>query len=243
MIHFKKTLICSAVVIAMGNATGYAATTFNNNFTMLDNGGGLVGGTNDVVFTWDGTLNTNSATAVVNATITSNTPFFGVNWQAYDIKIYGPGAYSLSTADTLGGPGCPILGETCAGDGSTYGGPAGTYNVTVNNNQIMANMKFAWNGTEGIDVVDVWQAGSWSTLNPGNPIFKGPGGSYKGPTYDNTSIDWNGDGVAGAGMIDGPFKGFNANFNVNVVPLPATFWLFGSGLIGLVGFMRKNRNR
>ena len=243
MIHFKKMLICLAIVMAMGSATGYAATTFNNNFTMLTPAAGLVGGTNDVVFTWDGTLNTNPATAVVNATISSNTPFFGVNWQAYDIKVYGPGSYAISTADTPGGPGCPATGGTCAGDGSLSGGQPGTYNVTANANQIMAHMKFAWNGTQGIDVIDVWQPGSWTTLNPGNPISTAPGGTYQGPVYDFISIDWNGNGTAGAGMIDGPFKGFNANFNVNVVPLPATFWLFGSGLMGLVGFMRKHRNR
>lgn len=243
MIHFKKMLTCSAIVMAMSGAPVHAATTFNNNFTMLAGNGGIVGGTNDVTFTWDGTLNTNPATAVVNATITSNTPFFGVPWQAYDIKIYGPGTYALSTADTPGGPGCPTTGGTCAGDGSVSGGAPGTYNVTTNANQIMAHMKFAWNGTQGIDVIDVWQAGSWTTLNASNPIFKGLGGAYSGPAYSLISTDWNGDGVAGGGMIDGPFSGFNANFNVNVVPLPAAFWLFGSGLIGLVGFVRKHRNR
>lgn len=31
------------------------------------------------------------------------------------------------------------------------------------------------------------------------------------------------------------------DFNVSFVPLPQSVWLFGSGLLGLVGFMRKNR--
>ena len=83
----------------------------------------------------------------------------------------------------------------------------------------------------------------WTTLNAGNPIFTGRGGTYSGPTYSWVSTDWDGDSIAGGSMIDGPFKGFNANFNVNVVPLPTAFWLFGSGLMGLFGFMRKRRNR
>ena len=46
-------------------------------------------------------------------------------------------------------------------------------------------------------------------------------------------------------MVDGPFTGFNANFNirpeVSAVPVPAAAWLFGSGLIGLVGLARRKQ--
>ncbi|HIN82084.1 MAG TPA: hypothetical protein EYN01_04060, partial [Chromatiales bacterium] len=51
------------------------------------------------------------------------------------------------------------------------------------------------------------------------------------------------DGIGGSPMIDGPFGGFNANFDitsvhitdVNPIPVPAAVWLFGSGLVGLAG--------
>jgi hypothetical protein len=46
----------------------------------------------------------------------------------------------------------------------------------------------------------------------------------------------------------GPFGGFNANFNANltgtpdtVIPVPAAVWLFGSGLLGLVGIARRKK--
>ena len=58
------------------------------------------------------------------------------------------------------------------------------------------------------------------------------------------------DGVSGSPMIDGPFLGMNVNFDigsgnsltvlsVSSVPVPAAVWLFGSGLLGLIGVARR----
>ena len=60
-------------------------TSTGNTFTILDPGGSLIGGTNDVVFDWDGTLNTSVAGAVSNATLTSDEAFFGALWSAHDV--------------------------------------------------------------------------------------------------------------------------------------------------------------
>ena len=55
------------------------------------------------------------------------------------------------------------------------------------------------------------------------------------------------DGIMGLPMPqNGPFAGFNANFNANLapvstVPVPAAVWLFGSGLLGLVGIARRKK--
>ncbi|MHB8536156.1 MAG: hypothetical protein ACYDBW_12025, partial [Sulfuricaulis sp.] len=221
-----------AVLLALGalSSPAHAAvSSSNNNFTMLDSGAGLTGGTNDVVFTWDGTLNTDPATAVVNATITSATPFFGHLWSAYNVKIYGPGTYTISTADTAGGPGCPDVPQPNCASG-------GNYTVAVPVGEIMGHMKFAWNGTEGIDVIDIWTPGSWTTLNGTNPIEKAGGGSYTGPVYSLVSTDWDKNGVAGGGMIDGPFSGFNANFNISAITSTTNnnFTMLDSGA-GLTG--------
>ena len=59
--------------------------------------------------------------------------------------------------------------------------------------------------------------------------------------WDLMSKDVDGDGVNGLGMIDGPFGGFNANFNLRVVPVPAAVWLFGSGLMGFVTLARRKK--
>ena len=58
-------------------------------------------------------------------------------------------------------------------------------------------------------------------------------------------------GIGGNPMQDGPFQGFNANFDAQsltitnysptVIPVPAAVWLFGSGLLGLVGVARRKK--
>lgn len=60
------------------------------------------------------------------------------------------------------------------------------------------------------------------------------------------------DGIGGSPMDNGPFSGFNANFDIltahvdavtiDPVPVPAAVWLFGSGLLGLVGVARRRKS-
>ena len=60
------------------------------------------------------------------------------------------------------------------------------------------------------------------------------------------------DDIAGSRLIDGPFPGFNINLDigsgnsltvlsVSNVPVPAAVWLFGSGLLGLIGMARRKK--
>ena len=58
------------------------------------------------------------------------------------------------------------------------------------------------------------------------------------------------DGIGGSPMISGPFPGFNANFDftelhvmslTSTVPIPSAVWLFGSGLLGLIGIARRKK--
>ncbi|MDH5765682.1 MAG: VPLPA-CTERM sorting domain-containing protein, partial [Gammaproteobacteria bacterium] len=44
-------------------------------------------------------------------------------------------------------------------------------------------------------------------------------------------------------VVGGPFDGLTTEWTMDIrpVPLPAAFWLFASGLIGLFGFARKTR--
>ena len=203
MMQQCRKLAFSATIIF---ATAYGINTWastGNNFSMLDPTGSKVGGTNDVTFTWDGTLNTSVATAHVNATLASNTPFFGNQWTAHDVMVYGPGTYTIYT-------GCPAGQPDC--------GTGASYTVTVNPGQIMAHMLFDWSTNKNIDVIDVWEIGkpfpaqfmttSTKTTDPwsGDP----------NNVWTFMSTDWDGDGFNGGKMIDGPFAGFSANFNVMV---------------------------
>ncbi len=52
------------------------------------------------------------------------------------------------------------------------------------------------------------------------------------------------DTIGGSPMVAGPFQGYNANFDVisitvTSVPVPAAVWLFGSGLLGILGLGRR----
>jgi hypothetical protein len=185
-----------------------------NNFTMLDPGGGITGGTNDVEFFWDQQYNTSTSDAVTPATahmrLSSVTPFFQFNWTAHHIRVFGPGTYTIDTTCTVaqleaGTANCNNPLET--GQTQQY------YTFTVGANQIGAHMLFDWNVSTNIDVVDIWD--QTAMFSP-SLLYAGPVGSNSTDTvWDLMSSDWDGDSQNGAAMIDGPFKGFKANFNVN----------------------------
>lgn len=271
----KKTLIASGVALTFGTATAQAALvtdlfgpynffTDSANFTMLAGNSGVVGGTNDVVMTWDG--NGYSANSDYtgpggssNVTASSTAPFFGYSWTAHDIQVFTPGSYTF---------------DVTAGGGNAE---TGTVSMTVATGQLGMHMLFDWNGNLNIDVVVV--ADPFSVFGSGlvystqtntkgqfkcDTAFTGTiianclydGAMYGGagaPTKDQVwmlaSTDDNGDGIMGTPMATGgPFAGFNANFNANmsstpdtVVPVPAAVWLFGSGLLGLVGIARRKK--
>lgn len=217
--------ICAAPVLAGQYTYTSAVTSTGNNFTMLDPTGALVGGTNDVVFTWNGTLNDAVAGAVSNATLASDETFFGSRWDAHDVTMYGPGTYTIYD-------GC------AAGNAACGSGNAVTF--TVGPNQIGAHMLFDWPAGSGtnIDVVNVWDRNStWAAQNAPNPFWAGldDGTACTGTgcvvdgvantdttSFNFLSIDVNNNGIPGLPMTDGAFVNFNASFNVNGVNFPPT---------------------
>ncbi len=147
----------------------------------------------------------------------------------------GGGTFSVASTTTFFGLNWTAHGGTTFGPG-TYSFDTiegGVYTgVVVGDGQVGGHILFNWGATTDIDVVMVWDV----TDNGDGTV-----------TY--TSIDGiagnpaNPDGVRGFGMIDGAFPGFNANFDFTVatVPVPAAVWLFGSGLLGLVGVARRKK--
>ena len=180
------------------------------NFTMLDATGVTFGGTNDVVADWDGTLNTAVTDTNFNMTFGSDStfPFFGFPWFAHDIRVFGPGSYSFDSSCTVA--------QLRAGTAVCQGGPF--LNLTVGAGQIGAHVLFDWNVTDNIDVALLWDSDGVFTSAPGGELYQGAAGPTPSVTdvYQLVSRDADGDGIAGARMVDGPFIDFRANFNINL---------------------------
>jgi len=247
---------------SMISPQGSGATAINPNFDpnassgpnsdpYIRGGAGYVfGGTNNVKFTWDGTLFNSSSdytgiTSVGNASIASTTTFFGALWTAHHVQLFAPGSYTFDTTTYNGGA----------------NSEAGMMSMTVGANQIGAHMLFDWNGNLGIDVVNVWNKNTtFSTcgssapdpVNGQNCLWTGVTntvGNTSATVFSLVSTDNDADGTKGIPMaVGGPFAGNNANFNLKgtlapaaVVPVPAAVWLFGSGLLGLVGIARRKK--
>jgi hypothetical protein len=155
--------------------------------------------------------------------------------EAYVTGFIDLGAMTWGVASTT-----PFFGLTWATSGGTLFGegthtvnvngdgndaPAGLENVTftVGAGQLGGNINFAWDSITGIDVFQVWDV------------------SNNGTSLVYTSTDIGGDGILGLDMVDGPFLGFSANFNVTTaVPEASTYAMMLAGL-GLVGFAVRRR--
>lgn len=193
-------------------ATANIAVLNLGNFTMLDAQGKVFGGTNDVVFTWDGvSTNTLESDVDFNMTIVSDGAelFFGAPWFAHHIRVFGPGTYTFeannqicqskltspdaakastqtfyASADDIDVTGCPATGAT------------GTLPITMTvlTGQLGVHMLFDYNGSFDIDVVNVWDIGGiWAdsdgqldsdvpTSTTLNDLWDGPAGVAPDPT-------------------------------------------------------------
>lgn len=211
--------------------TGLPTTSTGNNFSMLDSAGGGYGGTNDVTFKWDGTYarsTAQAATGVRNAAVSSPTAFSTYTWVAHHMTVYAPGTYTIYT-------GCP---STSSAD-ATYNPGCGTgtpFTLTVPAGYVGAHMLFNWNVDTNIDVVNLWRMNaSWASTGAGPNTFLttgiNPNSNDLNTVWSGVSIDTDAgyglDGYNGVAMKDGPFLGFNANFNVMgitpyVAPTPAS---------------------
>ena len=148
---------------------------------------------------------------------------------------FGAGTWNVSSTKNFYGhkwtahdgvllaPGTHSIDTTPGTAGGTYTGiqiPAGSTG---------GHILFDWNGTFNIDVVQVWDN---ATGHSGPVMVNGVANPYDG-----------------LGMKDGPFGGFNADFDMNQavsftggqIPEPMSMALVGSALVGLVGLRRKFR--
>jgi hypothetical protein len=80
--------------------------------------------------------------------------------------------------------------------------------------------------------------------------FNTTGQTGFGTTLSQLSLGTD-DGIGGSPQDNGPNAGSNINFDftslevtsVSAVPVPAAAWLFGSGLVGLIGIARRKQHK
>lgn len=261
--NLKKTLLSSAVAAALTGAVAAPAQadvidmSYDGLFTMLDPGGIALQNTSYPYYgdpTWgygirtqiSGTLSFDTATGAGTGTVV---PFEFFNG--------GPATASGIAFQSIGG-----------------GLMIGNMNFNWNNSDIVTQIVLDGSGLFAeiptIAVGDVYDATTCAisgacALPASDGISKGkyPIGpvpiatssfNTAGQTGTTTTLGQlslgSDDGIGGSPMDNGPFSGYNANFDITSVtvtavtpeiPVPAAVWLFGSGLIGLVGVARRRK--
>jgi len=256
----KKTTLTTAIAMAIGvsaNGAAYAANdlyTFAGTMNFYDAAGDL--GHTDTTVVGDFSL-TGSLPVPPNGSIFGSfdtvTPFFGYTWTAdVDMLFSGQAGLGPQTWDWTNKTFTDIAGSTYAQvtckvgdtlDGCTGVDPTWTNTANVTNSytfsftnagQFTAGTFFDWSVNDDIAVLAMFQAAP--------PDADG--------NFTAVSVDSDGDGIPGTAMNNGPFDGQTPAFNglmtcqnceVAPIPIPAAVWLFGSGLLGLVGVARRKK--
>jgi hypothetical protein len=264
--NLKKTALASAVAISLGAGMAAVPTaasaaivsaTFDGLFTMLNSSGAPTQNTSYPYYgdtTWgyglrtqiSGTFTFNTSTGAGSATVNPFQFFAAGPAVAHDITMQAIG-------DGVGGTGTLVAG------GMLFDWN-GNNNISVGLILDAAGL-FGALPTAGTSTVisGVGAVPASDGINKGKfPIGAAPMATTTWNTDFNTNPACAGsatcltsnDAVGGSPMDNGPFPGFNANFDITsvhvtnvevpaAVPVPAAVWLFGSGLLGLVGVARR----
>ncbi|MDT8282265.1 MAG: VPLPA-CTERM sorting domain-containing protein [Gammaproteobacteria bacterium] len=295
----KKTLLTTsvaAVLLASVPAANAAVTTFGFDgfFTMLDSGGAALAntsntekGANQFQTAISGTLSFDDVTGAGTGTLvpfdffsgTSPAEAVGIKMQAIGDGMGGPGTLVLGNMlfNWSGNNGIPVSIVLDAGGFFAASGAPGAVAAAPASDGTYTNATFGYLGLGPIPIATT----EWNTTNINGCALNSclNNGSSGGlPLVVDTAANANefaqgdGVGVGGSPFQDGPFVGFNANFDVTVltfqsqdanatiaanctfelgntcpttttppVPVPAAVWLFGSGLLGLVGVARRKK--
>ena len=269
----KKTLVAAAVAAALGTAGGASAATLNMTwsgaFTML-NASGTPSSNSDAAaaspwWGWrtpiTGTMSFNTTTGAGTGTVKPFS-FFGSGLaKATNVTMQAIGNGS-------GGPGPLVLGNMSFNWNGNNLIPvsivldaSGLFNAISNGvtpGEVISNTGVLPASNDTVFTLHTTTytlplgptpvaTTIWNTTNIGTvALGTNPSGTL--PLITDTTVDLtNGDiGIGGSPMEAGPFGGYNANFDMTtltVVPIPAAAWLFGSGLLGLVGIARRRRNK
>lgn len=263
----KKTVLCVALAGTLGGVATQAAAdvinvSFNGLFTMLDPSGTALQNTSYPYYgdpTWSygyrsqisGTMSFDTSTGAGSGTVV---PFQFFNGNT-SLPATATGISLQAIGDGFGNPGTLVLGNMLFNWNGNNGIP-----VSI----VMDGAGFFGSGPYSVGqvITGVGALPASNGIKKGSlPIGPAP---FVTTTWNTTTVPGAGmgsaisgqlpliaDTIGGSPMIAGPFTGYNANFDVTsitvtsietaVVPVPAAVWLFGSGLLGLVGIARRKK--
>lgn len=138
--------------------------------------------------------------------------------------------YTAANSDNCQGTGCSGLIP-----GGPYAAPTGTVDTTADTITMNLPSWFATYGSTDFNVGTGNGQPSTSATATGtyNPTTGAYTLSWTSEVYQPQSLAFNGQ------VSDWTLSGIATVGSVAAVPLPATFWLMGSGLLGLVGVARR----
>lgn len=256
--NLKKTAIAAAVATTLGVSTSASADiidmTFTGKFTLMDasgvvqlNGDATGGADYGYRTAVSGSGSFDTATGSGSATIGAFSFFGGGLASASGISFQAIG-------NGIGGDGPLVAGQMGFNWNGTFGIP-----VTA-----VFDASGFFGSIQGPG--SSWSVSSGATSATSDYVINSPFGNFTGilgagpmvmTNYNTNGITLDDlfplvdDGIAGSPMTTSPFPGFNAGFDFTTinatnngtpaVPVPAAAWLFGSGLIGLVGVARRRR--
>ncbi len=263
--NIKKTAISIALSSLLSTGTAQAVIldmNFDGLFTMLDSTGTALQNSSYPYYgdpTWGyglrtqitGTMSFDTDTGAGTGTITPFEFFNGGPAVASDVSFQAIG-------DGAGNPGSLMLGNMLF----SWGGNSISTQIVMDASGLFAEIPTLGVG-DVYDASTCTASGACATPASDNikksrypigpvPIatssFNTAGQTGYGTTIGQLSLGTD-DGIGGSPMDNGPFSGFNANFDITsifippvIMPIPAAVWLFGSGLVGLAAFARRRKH-
>ncbi|MDH5593491.1 MAG: PEP-CTERM sorting domain-containing protein [Gammaproteobacteria bacterium] len=219
-------------VIFFGISQSYAATTTVNFSGVFDYSVGIAGINGGDSFSGSFTYDLDPANAIfIDTTILSGFTDYGFNGPSYNGSISsGVMNYAFPDVEYMIGDNFSMLADMFY-----PGTPAGTFDLVLLGGS-PSNFEFTLTGMASMLVLVGEQSlFSGNGLNDINSLISDP--AYIGAGLllfnFNGTVDADGDPVP-----VGDAFGFA---EVTPVPVPAAVWLFGSGLLGLMGFMRRKQ--